>query len=162
MDVFGLEMSVNYGPLIMITDALPVRVPIAAALTYTSAKFANSFESDFEPWGTVQAGDRLPYLPVVQLHLSAGLESVDWSFDVAADFQSEMRTVAGQGPTLSSETTDSYLVLNVAGEYSLGAHQKIFAGIRNVTDRRYVVARRPAGARPGLPRTIMLGVKFRY
>lgn len=162
VDVFGLEMSVNYGPLIMITDALPVRVPIGVALTYTSAKFANSFESDFEPWGTVQAGDRLPYLPVVQLHLSAGLESADWSFDVAADYQSEMRTVAGQGPTLRSETTDSYLVLNVSGEYSLGAHQKLFAGIRNVTDRRYVVARRPAGARPGLPRTLMLGVKFRY
>jgi Fe(3+) dicitrate transport protein len=36
----------------------------------------------------------------------------------------------------------------------------VFAGIQNITDERYVVARRPAGARPGLPRSIAVGVRL--
>jgi Fe(3+) dicitrate transport protein len=37
---------------------------------------------------------------------------------------------------------------------------KIQVGVENLTDETYVVARRPAGARPGLPRTLMAGIRL--
>ena len=38
---------------------------------------------------------------------------------------------------------------------------RVFASIQNLTNNAYIVARRPAGARPGLPRTLMAGIKLR-
>jgi Fe(3+) dicitrate transport protein len=40
------------------------------------------------------------------------------------------------------------------------ASSTLFIGIQNLTDATYVVARRPAGARPGLPRTLLAGIRI--
>jgi Fe(3+) dicitrate transport protein len=34
--------------------------------------------------------------------------------------------------------------------------------VRNVTDEAFIVARRPAGVRPGMPRTLLLGVRWDF
>ena len=81
--------------------------------------------------------------------------------NLTAQYQSEMRTVAGQGDAPASETTDSYFVLGASGEYYFAPGTSLFAGVRNLLNERYIVARRPAGARPGLPRTFLAGVKVR-
>ena len=162
VDVFGLEVSANSSPVVVIGNSFPLRLPMSAALTLTSAEFKTDFASDYEPWGSVQAGDKLPYLPPVQVHLSSGIESSTWGFELAAYYQSTVRTVAGSGEAPANEATDSYVIFNLSAEYSLGAQKQIFGGVRNLTDRHYVAARRPAGVRPGLPRTLMLGLRLRY
>ena len=35
-----------------------------------------------------------------------------------------------------------------------------FVSVQNISDEAYIVARRPAGVRPGLPRTFVAGLKF--
>jgi Fe(3+) dicitrate transport protein len=45
------------------------------------------------------------------------------------------------------------------GEYAMTRWVSIFLSGENLTDAEYVVARRPAGPRPGLPRTISAGVR---
>jgi Fe(3+) dicitrate transport protein len=50
-------------------------------------------------------------------------------------------------------------VLNLTAEYGVNSWTRLFAGVQNVTDETYVVARRPFGARPGLPRTVTAGMK---
>jgi len=35
----------------------------------------------------------------------------------------------------------------------------LFIGIQNLSDQRYSVGRRPAGLRPGLPRTMVAGLR---
>ena len=77
---------------------------------------------------------------------------------------SGMRTKAGQGPIPPLEATDAYLVFSLSGEYDLTAEKNgvsLFLSLRNLTDQAYITARRPAGARPGLPRTLMGGIRFR-
>ncbi|MCZ6877873.1 MAG: TonB-dependent receptor [Acidobacteria bacterium] len=140
------------------------RIPARFAYTFTDGKFKNSFESQFEPWGTVVAGDELPYLPRHQFNVSLGLEKTRWRLSGEANYVSRMRTKAGQGPIPGLEATDAYLVFNLSGEYDLRAEEKgtsLFLSVRNLTDQAYIVARRPAGARPGLPRTVMGGIRFR-
>ena len=72
-----------------------------------------------------------------------------------------MRTVAGQGPAPLLERTDAYAVLNLSTEYRLSQRAGLFANLQNVTNNRYIVARRPAGVRPALPRLFMAGIHFR-
>ena len=110
------------------------------------------------------AGDEIPYLPRHQFYASIGLEKSRWRLRLEANSVSRMRTEAGRGPIPLSEATDAYLVLNLSGEYDLTAEEKrasLFLSLRNLTDQHYIVARRPAGVRPGLPLTLMGGIRFR-
>ena len=159
VDVFGVEASLE----VDLAQALGTTVsfPMRSVYSYTNAEFQNDFESDFEAWGDVVAGDRLPYLPAHQLFVSASAHASAWRVGVNAHYNSRMRTQAGQGVPLAAESTDPYFVVNAFAEHDLGDQATLFANVQNVGDRRYIVARRPAGARPGLPRTLMLGIKFR-
>ena len=70
-----------------------------------------------------------------------------------------MRTEAGSGPIPRGQGTDAYIVFNASGEVSVGERGTLFAGLQNFTNQTYGVARRPAGLRPGLPRTLVAGVR---
>lgn len=157
-DVRGLELSLDYD--LAEPAALPVDLPVRLAYTFTQAEFGTTFESDFEPWGTVEAGDELPYVPDHQLHLGVGMEAGSWVLRLAANHVEEMRTEAGRGPIPAGRGTDAFTVWNASGEYRLGGGGTFFVGVQNLTDEVYVVARRPAGARPGLPRTLLAGIRF--
>lgn len=138
----------------------PFAVPVSFAYTYTVAEFQSSFDSDFDPWGAVVAGDRLPYIPVHQLSAGLGLERSRWRAEVFANYMSEMRTEAGQGTIPADQRTDARIILDVTGELSLADNVRGFLSINNITDETYNTSRRPAGLRPGLPRRFVTGVKF--
>ncbi|MFN2432825.1 MAG: TonB-dependent receptor domain-containing protein [Gemmatimonadota bacterium] len=160
VDVHGLELSVDadVARAVGVGPGLPVRL----AYTYTQAEFASSFESEFDPWGTVSAGDDLPYLPEHQLFASAGVARDGWGVSLTANAVGETRTVAGRGPIPEGEGTDGYLVFGLAGELALAPWSRLVAGVQNLPDEEYVVSRRPAGARPGLPRTLVGGLRFTF
>ncbi|HUG52429.1 MAG TPA: TonB-dependent receptor, partial [Vicinamibacteria bacterium] len=162
--VAGLEASVGYdfGEATGGAVALPVR----ASYTFTDAEFRSTFQSGFGPWGAVRAGDALPYVPRHQLFGSVGVQGGRWQFDLSAHYVGRMWTRAGQGEPLPALSTDTAFVVDALGEYVLEGdartgRARVFASVQNLADRRYVVGRHPAGARPGLPRTITAGVKLR-
>jgi len=156
--VSGLEASAQWNPAARLgwASALPVRV----AYTFTQAEFRNSFESQFGPWGSVQFGDQLPYVPRHQLYASLETEHKAWRARLEGFLVGRMRTVAGQGAYVPAESTDSYAVLNLSGEYQVTDGAYVFAAIQNLTDSVHVVARHPAGVRPGLPRFVQAGVRI--
>lgn len=143
------------------------RLPVRLAYTLTDAEFRNNFESPYEPWGNVAIGDELPYLARRQLYAAVGLEGLAWRTRLETVYHGRMRTVAGQGPYVDSQSTDSALVFNLSGEYDVQALQgewsgaSLFLSLRNLGNEQYLAARNPAGARPGLPRTLMGGIRFR-
>ena len=156
--VSGLELALDFD--LAEPASLGIRLPVRLAYTYTSAEFGTSFESGFEPWGTVVAGDELPYLPPHQLYMGVGMEGGPWAVRLAANHVDEMRTEAGSGPIPVGSGTDAFTVWNTSGELRLKTGGTLFVGVQNLTDERYVVARQPAGARPGLPRTLLAGIRF--
>lgn len=155
--VKGLEASAEYD--VALADAGALRLPVRATYTFTDASFRTAFASSFGEWGTVEVGDRLPYLPTHQFAVGVGLESMRWRADVNASHVGAMRTQAGSGPLEAAHSTEAYTVLSAAGEYTISQSARVFAGVQNLTDATYVVARRPAGLRPGLPRTVTMGVR---
>jgi Fe(3+) dicitrate transport protein len=154
----GLELSGRYE----FGLERDLRVPVQLAYTYTSAEFRAGFESGFEEWGDVEAGDELPYLPEHQAQVLVGLAAERWDVNLAANYTDAMRVEAGQGPTTPTGATDSHWVFDLAGDLTLTDSLHLFARVENVLDEVYVAAWRPAGARPGRPRTALLGVNVRF
>lgn len=159
-EVRGIELSLAGDP--GLGRARRVTLPLRLAYTYTHTEFETSFTSAFEPWGTVEAGDELPYVPEHQLFASAGLAEGAWTVDLTATYVSAMRTVAGRGSIPPGEGTDEVLLVGLSGEHALTPWSRVFVGVQNLFDQEYVAARRPAGARPGLPRTFAAGVRFTH
>lgn len=135
------------------------RLPLRASYTLTQATFETAFESDFGPWGEVEEGDHLPYLPTHQFFASAGIEGGAWTGRLTASGTSAMRTAAGPDDIPEGEGTDAYVVLGAGLEYEVSPGARVQLAVENIGDSRYVVARRPAGLRPGLPRTLQLGIR---
>jgi Fe(3+) dicitrate transport protein len=153
----GLEFSLQSNLAAAFSDkfSLPLRI----AYTYTHAEFGNSFASEFNPWGAVSSGDELPYIPKHQIYFGLGLEYGKFQIDLSGKHNGAMRTEAGSGDLQKFSSTDAHLVLDGSAEFRLARKVRIFAGIRNLSNKNYIAARRPAGVRPGLPRTFLCGIK---
>jgi Fe(3+) dicitrate transport protein len=160
VEVKGIEAVAQYNAAESLGISSDFRVPVTASYTLTQGEFKNSFVSSFEEWGTVVAGDELPYVPKHQLYLSAGLEKEKWGVSAGAKYTDKMRTKAGSGAIAANRKIDSHWTVDVAGEYKVNDSLTAFTTIENVMDEEYVAARRPAGVRPGMPMTVMVGVKI--
>ena len=154
--VQGIELSGAIS-----AEAGNLTIPLTVQYTWTAeAEFRSAFESDFEPWSDVEAGDQLPYRPAHQLRASAGLQGNAWDVNLAAAYIGRMRAVAGQGPFIPSETIDSHVIWDFIARWNWSDNVATYLKVDNLFDEVYVAARRPAGLRPGLERTAYLGVTF--
>jgi Fe(3+) dicitrate transport protein len=161
VDVLGVELSAGHD--FGLTTGTQFSIPAELAYTYTSATFQTAFESDYDPWGTVAEGDELPYVPPHQLAIRLGIDGLyGFGVTLSSKYVSSMRTVAGQGDIADGQSIDGHTVLDVASNYDVTRWATVFASVQNLTDNTYAVARRPAGLRPGLPRTFRLGVKATF
>jgi Fe(3+) dicitrate transport protein len=155
--VAGLELSAAY-----MWNAGPVGVPLNIEYTWTTeAEFDSAFESNFDPWGDVEVGDELPYIPEHALRASTGVEADKWRVSVAANYLSKLRATAGQGAYDPAESIDSRVVWDFFASWQFSEQFSTYIKVDNLLDETYIAARRPAGVRPGLPRTAYLGLTYR-
>jgi Fe(3+) dicitrate transport protein len=158
--VMGVEATAQYDAARVAGFSERYRFPFTATYTLTHGEFKNNFVSTFEEWGTVSSGDELPYTPRHQLYISVALETDEWGVSLGSKFVDEMRTVAGSGAIPELQRIDSHVVVDIAAEYKINDRFSAFTTIENALDEEYVAARRPAGARPGMPLMAMAGVKI--
>jgi Fe(3+) dicitrate transport protein len=156
--VFGLETALDaeLGRVL----GLPVQVPARLAWSWTRGTFETDFNSSFGPWGTVSKGDRLPYLPEHTLSGNLGVDDGTRTLTLSWNGASAMRTEAGTGPIEAGTGADRFVVFNLRADWKVPGQGTLYGGVQNLADRAYVVARRPAGARPGLPRTFFVGFRI--
>lgn len=159
IQVTGLEFTTNID-LADLFELRRVALPLTINYTYTNATFQNSFDSNFGPWGTVENGDQLPFIPEHQFNAGITMNVDDLSVNLNTVYSPQMRTVAGSGAIEDAFSTDEYFLVDASSSYSLTSNIEIFANIRNLLNETYVVSDRPAGVRPGLPRTVIGGLRF--
>ncbi len=133
-----------------------------ASYTLTLSEFRQDFNSQNPLWGSVRVGDRLPYVPEHQGSVSIGVSMARWGVDLQARAQSMMRDLPGQGPIAATDALPAYAYLDAAAYYVLPANIRVYVTIDNLTDARYMVSRRPFGARPGKPFLVMAGVRYQF
>ncbi len=160
--VVGFELAAS-ADLATPLHVAAVELPLRLAYTFTDAAFQTSFASEFEGWGgEVTAGDELPYVADHQLAADLGVAWSRYRFDVRGSYVGAMRTEPGSGDIEATPHTDARFVLDLAADVDIDGRTSVFGSVRNVTDDVYVVARRPAGLRPGLPRTFLLGLRTSF
>ena len=105
---------------------------------------------------------RYRHLPEHLLHAEAGVVGERWRLALAANYLDEMRSVAGRGAIPAGEATDSAVVWDLSAGFRLDKQAELYARVENLSDEQYVVARRPAGARPGQPRSAFVGIRLAF
>lgn len=160
VDVSGLEAELSYD--FGRANNWAVDVPVSVAYTLTDSEFKSSFESGFGEWGEVERGDELPQIPPQQINFSVGFIWDMLALRINANHVAETRAVAGSGSIAQDNRIESRTLVDIAAEYRVHDHASVFASLENATDQEYLAARRPAGLRPGKPRTGWVGVKFDF
>lgn len=139
------------------------RVPARLVWTWTpTARFDNSFASDYAPWGTVESGFRMPYLPEHVGQLRVGLEGERLDLHLNFNYQSEARAVAGSGSIPSGQRIESAMVVDVGASWRLTDHLSLQARVQNLFDKEYIASRSPNGARPGIDRWALVGLQATF
>ena len=166
--VLGLEFTANH----TFNTDVGLDVPVSATYTYTKGEFDTSFVSDFPMWGSVEKGDKLPYLPENQLTLSVGIASDLWEINLIARYIDEMDEVSGSSITpegdvledlvLEGATTKSLTVLDLSASYDLNEWGSLYFKLDNVLDDQEIVSRRPYGARPSKPQQAVIGYQYSF
>ncbi len=138
------------------------RLEVGVTYTYTDGRFTTSFQSDYEAWGEVEAGDVLPYLARHQGSLRLGWARSAWSVDASMGSTEGMRVVAGAESFAETFTVGGNTVLDATVRCRLGSGFSLEVGGRNLANAVYVASARPAGLRPGMPRTVTGGFNLSF
>ncbi|BDM63285.1 TonB-dependent receptor [Shewanella sp. NFH-SH190041] len=158
VDVLGVELTAAYSW----TLGNGWEWPISLAYTYTRSEFKTSFDSGFDMWGQISAGDQLPYLPDHQGSVLTGIVADSWDVNLVVRYIGEMLEASGDGVTLSGQHTPALTVLDMSASYDLAGYGLLYLKADNLFDTQKIVSRRPFGARPGKPRMFQLGYQYRF
>jgi Fe(3+) dicitrate transport protein len=155
--IYGLEAFASHEPRLG-----PMRFPLSASYTLTHGEFRNTFESDDPIYGSVHAGDSVPYIPTHQLNVTAAAEHKRFGLNGAMTYVGQMRETAGSLPIEQSLATDEQLWFDVGGYVSVFRWLRIYTNVRNVFGAENIIGRRPYGARPNAPRWVQVGMKLQF
>ena len=154
--VKGIEISVNYN----LSNSDKLQIPIYINYTLTDATFKENFKSSFDSWGgEIMNGYKIPYISKHQFNLGFNIKNNSLSFDVNYSFKSNVRTKPGIEMNNIKELIKGFGVINTALNYNINKNISFHLATKNITNKVYSVSRRPAGLRPGLPRTFTAGIK---
>ena len=155
VEVKGLEITASTA-----FQGRGVTFPIALTMSNTSAEFQTSFENG-DYWGTVAAGDDVPYFPDLQLSAVIG-------FVTESGLSGDMR-LAKYGSTCSTaqcgafENIEPYTYLDLGLRKQLSDNMNVYTVIENVSDHADIVARAPKnGARSQKPRSFKIGFTYKF
>ncbi len=135
-------------------------LPLRLTYTYTLSRFTSAFESDFGPWSVVEAGDYLPYLSPHQGNVQLSIIHGSQALELNARYASSMRVEAGQALPDAANATDALAILDAMYRCDVNAQCTVYVGVNNAFDSTAVVAMRPAGLRPNMPRLFRAGISI--
>ncbi len=156
IDVSGFEFYLRR----VLLDNGSMQLPLELSWTSTSTEFKESFESDF--FGDIVKGDEMAYVPENMFAINLGLNVDKISTNLSLKRTSEMRTEAGSGSLTDEKSTEATTIVDLGLRYSMQPNLTLSVGLNNLLDDDAIVARRPYGARPTMPRNFSLGVDYTF
>ena len=154
-EVSGLEFSGSW----MLQGDNGVMYPISVNYTSTDATFKNSSDSDY--FGTVAAGDDLPYIPDSQSSIIVGfINDNGLSGNARLVNVGSSCSLAACG-TYNEIEESSYLDLNL--RKALNDSMSVYLIVENTLDSEDLISRAPSeGARSQKPRTMKVGFSYNF
>lgn len=157
----GAGRIIGVEALASMSFSLPAGLELVPQLTYTftSAHFLTDFTSANPIWGTVRAGDFIPYVPSHQGSARLIMNREALSLSVGVEASSGFLEEAGDGTR--QPVVPARALVDATASYRLGAFQFYVTGT-NLTNQQVIAARRPFGARPIAPIAVQGGVRAQW
>ncbi len=152
--VHGMELLLTY----QVINTSKLQWPINFTYTLTNAKFESNFNSSQDLWGSVEIGDRVPYIPQHQWNVNTGIVLPRFELNFNARYQGSFGTLAGTGT--EAQPLEAYFIVNAAAQYALSDQVNLKMNVVNLFDEVYAASRVPAGFRAGHPFGIYAGLSF--
>ncbi|MBM4281587.1 MAG: TonB-dependent receptor [Deltaproteobacteria bacterium] len=157
----GVELAARHTlPLHAFGDTDALRVD--ASFTWTQARYLTDFVSRHPLMGRVRAGDEMAYVPTLQGALSAGARLGVVDAGLSVGLVAAMRDVPGQdawSQATAARWTDPQAVVDVVTAVDVAPGWRVALRLDNAFDQRAIVSRRPFGARPGKPRSLLVSLE---
>jgi len=164
----GVELSLSYD--LGIARGWSFNNPYYLAATWTRSRLGSdtgsaNAESIFSG-GT--RGSQVPYVPEWTIAGGTGIEFERWGADISGIFVDSAFTTASNtrtfrdifgNPDARFGKTDSHFLVDLSAYYRMTEHSKLFAGVQNALNRKYISSRHPHGARPGAPQFFYAGLE---
>ena len=155
VDVTGLEVAGSW-----LFEREGVSYPVGLTYTSTDATFGTSFDNG-DYWGTVAAGDDVPYIPSSSMALVVGFVT-DSGLNGSARFVSNGSSCS-TAACGTYQTIDAHNFLDLSLRKSLNESMDVYMIMENVLDSEDIVARAPKdGARSQKPATIKVGFSYEF
>ena len=166
---YGLEFVVEYDP--GVANNWQFSNPWYLNFTYTNAVQKNdAVSTDAESiFSFGKKGNKIPYIPELQINFGTGIESLNWGTFISGNYVGESYTSAnnvddqinGNGmPNARFGKIESYFIADFSAYYRITKMVKLFGGVQNLFDKKYVVSRQPHGPRPSMPRFFYTGIEI--
>lgn len=159
----GIEFMANLqiGRLLSLTSTA---INLDANITLIDAHFTG----DRQQGGEKLAGNRTPYAPNYIINSALTIETLaGFDFRLGANFignqfTDELNTVVPSANGRIGQIP-AYFTMDGTVAYNVKKWNTTFSlAVKNITDERYLVSRRPQGIRVGLPRFISAGVAYKF
>jgi len=171
VDAYGLEFSGSFD--LARANNWSFSNQYFVTFTYTSAEQQNDARSE-DPesifsFGAV--GNKAPYIPEYQLSVGSSLDFENWGGSLTANIVDETFTSASNveleinGVGLADARfgkTDAHEIIDLSLYVKPRDEIRVFAGIHNLFNQKYIVSRQPHGPRPGLPQSWYAGVELSF
>ena len=138
------------------------RLELQLNYTLSVGRFLSGFQSQFPGFGSVQAGDALPYIPQHQGHAQASVQVGRVRTGLRLRAQSGMYDRPAQGALQPGRDIPGFAILSLQASYRLSDRLRASLHLDNLSNSRQVVSRRPFGARPNAPFSAQLGLRYEF
>lgn len=155
--VRGAEFLIQYQ---LLPEEYALKIPLHFSYTFTDTELKNSFAS--HSWGDVFEGDEIPYIYKHSLNAQLGFSHGCFDANIGFRYNSDMRTKPGQGVIAEREKIPSHWIIDASAKLHINKYVSFVLNAVNLTDKRYLVSRHPAGMRPGHPFGIYTGLDMRF
>jgi len=159
--VYGLETGWRNG-----FEVADFGVPLSLTYTFSNGQFQEDFTDIQGVFGEagqeIKSGYELAYLPAHKLNLQAGLNHERLALNASVLYQSEIRTISGEGAIPDAQKVSAYWVLDLSATYKVLSDLEVYSTLDNVFDKAYLVSSKPYGYRPGKPLSVNFGVKYQF
>ncbi|MEE2750108.1 MAG: TonB-dependent receptor, partial [Myxococcota bacterium] len=133
-----------------------LRLPVEMSYALTRSAFTTNFVSSFPQFGSVEAGESLPYVPEHQAGLRGGVAHPRWSVSAGITGRSGMLDQAG---SLDELQIPELWLVDLAVQAQISKALAMYATGANLTGEDAITSWRPFGARPTPPRHLAVGLK---
>ncbi len=159
----GIEFAANLqiGRLLSLTSTA---INLDANITLIDARFTG----DRQQGGEKLEGNRTPYAPNYIINSALTIETISgFDFRLGANFIGDQFTDVLNTVVPSANGTigeiSAYFTMDGTVAYHVKKWNTAFSlSVKNITNERYLVSRRPQGIRVGLPRFISAGVEYKF